>query len=150
MKTCNKCETEKPLEDFYRHPKTRDGRTPTCKHCSREYRNRKARECPEAVMLKGARFRAKKEGLPFDLTVGDLSIPDTCPVLGTPMSHNWGTAGHDGNSPSLDRIVPALGYVKGNVAVISLRANRMKSDASLDELRKLVQWMEKQEPTEGP
>jgi hypothetical protein len=48
------------------------------------------------------------------------------------------------NSPTLDRIIPSLGYVRGNVKVISMRANVLKHNASLDELKKLVAWLEKE------
>jgi hypothetical protein len=47
-----------------------------------------------------------------------------------------------GKSPSLDRIVPEKGYVEGNIAIISQRANTLKQDASLDDLRNLVTWLE--------
>jgi hypothetical protein len=42
---------------------------------------------------------------------------------------------------SLDRIVPELGYVKGNIAVISNRANSLKSNATLEELERLCAWL---------
>jgi len=50
---------------------------------------------------------------------------------------------HD-NSPSIDRMIPAKGYVKGNVQIISYRANRLKAHGSLEDLRKIVAWMERQ------
>lgn len=48
---------------------------------------------------------------------------------------------HDG-SPTIDRIINDLGYVKGNVIVISWRANRIKSDATLAELKAIVAFYE--------
>ena len=45
-------------------------------------------------------------------------------------------------TPSLDRFVPNLGYVKGNIRVISFRANRLKSDATIDEMRQVLAYME--------
>lgn len=79
-----------------------------------------------------AKTRAKKKGLPFDITIDDVVIPEVCPLLEIPLVK--GTVGFNGNSPSLDRVVPDLGYVKGNVWVISMRANSIKRDASLEEL----------------
>lgn len=88
---------------------------------------------PEKVLLRNARSRARAQGIPFALNVGDIVIPETCPVLGMKLSSS--TSGNAPNSPTLDRRVPAAGYVPGNIWVISYRANRMKSDASPEELR---------------
>jgi len=91
---------------------------------------------PEVALLSGCRITAKKRGLPFDLTPDDVSIPEKCPVLGIPLSRGVGV--RTDNSPSLDRIIPSLGYVKGNVIVVSMRANRIKNDATLEELRTIA------------
>lgn len=87
-----------------------------------------------------ARARAKKLELPFTITIDDIVIPNFCPILGIELKKGEGKS-HD-NSPSLDRIIPSLGYVPGNIQVISYRANRIKNDATLDELRKLVAHLE--------
>ena len=89
-------------------------------------------------MLNAARSRAAKRGLPFNLTVEDFSIPDTCPALGTEII----LEGDTDRAPSLDRLVPALGYVKGNVVVLSNRANRIKNDAEAHELRSIADFIE--------
>lgn len=87
----------------------------------------------EVRMLRAAKTRAKREGLPFDLDLSDVVVPDICPFLGIAIcKHNKGS--HQPNSPSLDKIDPAKGYVKGNVHVISYKANAMKRDASIQEL----------------
>jgi len=49
------------------------------------------------------------------------------------------------NSPSLDKLIPELGYVKGNITVMSVRANRIKNDATRQEIELLLHWMNKQE-----
>lgn len=91
-------------------------------------------ECnQEKMMLSRVKSYAKLKGLPFSLEESDIVIPDKCPVLGLTLQKNKDQAGP--NSPSLDKIVPNLGYIKGNVRVISQRANLLKSDASLEELR---------------
>jgi hypothetical protein len=88
----------------------------------------------------GARARAKKLGRAFVLTVDDVpEIPAVCPVLGIPIF--FAGKKHTDNSPTLDRIDSRLGYVRGNVAVISMRANKLKSDATPDEMLRLSQWM---------
>ncbi len=96
---------------------------------------------PRAKMIYAAKARAKKSGVPFDLQLDDFHIPAMCPVFHFPLNTNTaGSARFD--SPSLDRKIPHVGYVKGNVQVISHKANTMKSDASLAELRALVKFME--------
>lgn len=99
---------------------------------------------PERLMFYAAKRRAKKLGVPFDISVVDIIIPDTCPILGLTLMLNDG--GSRANSPSLDRIVPSLGYVKGNVQVISHKANTMKNDASADELRMFAEWVKRTMP----
>ena len=81
--------------------------------------------------LASAKTRAKQKGLAFDLTVDDLDIPDVCPILGLPFEL---TGPRSKMSPSLDRIVPELGYTKDNVRIISDLANRMKQEATKEEL----------------
>ena len=90
--------------------------------------------------------RSKKNKIPCNIDYEyALSIfPKNliCPVLGTKMS--WGrTTGVEGNSPSLDRIIPEKGYTKGNVEWISQRANILKNNATIEEVRKLEKWLAK-------
>ncbi len=94
----------------------------------------------ESAMLHGARYRAKKCGIIFAIGLSDVNIPERCPILGVELSMNVGFLGP--YSPSLDRIDPSAGYVPGNVWVISHRANRIKSDATLGELRLIVAALE--------
>lgn len=99
-------------------------------------------------MLSQAKIRARKFDLPFDLVLSDIVIPEVCPVLGIPLKRRFG--GRLPNSPSLDRMKPELGYVKGNVAIISWRANHIKNDARPEELRAVAEWVtqhEEESPT---
>lgn len=93
----------------------------------------------EHRMLLKAQERARREGLLCTITVDDIVIPDTCPVFGTPLV--WSDT-PTGDTPTLDRIIPMLGYVPGNIAVLSFRANRIKNNATLAELKQLVAWLE--------
>ncbi len=92
-------------------------------------------------ILGGAKKRAAEKGLEFDLTPEDIIIPARCPVFDLPLAIADRDPMHP-NSPSLDRIHNHLGYVKGNVIVVSRRANNLKRDATLDEMRKLVAFYE--------
>jgi len=87
-------------------------------------------------MLASAKWRARRDGVPFDLTLVDIKVLRRCPYLGIPIFVGDGRPGD--NSPSLDRLDPELGYVRGNVIVVSFRANQIKSDASPDELERIA------------
>lgn len=94
-----------------------------------------------------ARHRAKTLGLPFNITPDDIVIPTHCPVFGIPLSVQ--NDRHKDNSPALDRTIPELGYVKGNIEVISQRANVLKRDASVEELEKLVCYLRRVTQAKG-
>lgn len=86
--------------------------------------------------------RAKKDGTIFALTVQDIPhIPEKCPILGIKIVANT-KAGPIDSSPSIDRILPSLGYVPNNIRIISNRANRLRSDATSKELRLLAEDIE--------
>lgn len=87
---------------------------------------------PEHHLLSHARRRARAKGIPFNLTLADIHIPKYCPALGIELRVNEGVVA--ANSPSLDRIIPALGYVRGNVIVVSHLANAVKSYATVEQL----------------
>jgi hypothetical protein len=89
-----------------------------------------------------AKQRAKRKGLSFGLTLADLlPPPQQCPVLGIPLHYGAGRT-RDANRASLDRRDNKQGYMPSNVRVISYRANSLKSDATLAEMRRLVEYME--------
>jgi hypothetical protein len=90
-------------------------------------------------MLSRVKCRAKKFDIPFNLEEADIVIPEICPVLGLTLKRSTGRGSWKDCSPSLDRIVPKLGYVKGNVRVISARANLLKSNATAEELEKVLE-----------
>lgn len=90
--------------------------------------------------ITGAKVRAKKAGLPFDLKKEDVVVPEFCPVLGIPLFLS-DTGSKCANSPSLDRIIQEDGYVKANVQIISDKANTMKNDASPIELLLFACWV---------
>lgn len=93
-------------------------------------------------MLGNAKQRAARDGVPFDLKVADVVIPEFCPVLGLRIASSRGRPSDA--SPSLDKLRPELGYVRGNVSVISNRANRIKMNATAAELRRIADWMDAQ------
>jgi|SRR5579864_2327485 len=103
------------------------------------YKNGKS--APEYRMFDAAKSRAKRLDLSFNIEITDIKIPSHCPILGIPLSVS--VQYQSQCSPSLDRIIPKLGYVKGNIQVISQRANVMKNDASLEELEKFANYIQR-------
>jgi hypothetical protein len=95
------------------------------------------------MLVGSAKIRAKKAGVPFDLEPEDLSLPEFCPILGIKLEKGGPISERD-SSPSLDRLVPELGYTLDNVSIICHRANRLKSNGTAAELRAIADWMDAQ------
>jgi hypothetical protein len=101
---------------------------------------------PAKAIFNAAKQRSRKYGIPFTIEVSDVVIPERCPVLGIPLIFRVGHGKMQYDSPSLDRFIPAEGYVPGNIAVISCRANRLKSDGTPEEHEALARWMRAKRP----
>lgn len=95
------------------------------------------------VLFQKARQRARRKSVEFTILYDEVTWPTHCPVLGVKLDYSVGTKNRRsfGSSPSLDRMVPAKGYVRGNVYVISHRANMIKSNATAEELQKVADWV---------
>jgi hypothetical protein len=92
---------------------------------------------PQYCAFYDARKRSIEYSLPFDIEPEDIIIPETCPVLGVKLV----SGGPRDNAPSLDRVIPELGYTRGNIRVISFRANRIKSDARIIDLEAVIKYI---------
>lgn len=147
---CSDCKQLLLATDFY--PSKRGRKTITgdlvlsvCKKCSIE---RYKKLDPRRKLYYGAKRRAKTDGHEFTIQMEDIVIPEFCPVFGIKIEDGTGTGcrggGVNDNSASLDRIDNSKGYVPGNVAVISRRANRAKNDSSARELVSLLTYASKQ------
>lgn len=88
-------------------------------------------------MLGHARRRAIAKGVPFNLTADDFDIPTNCPVTGLELAVAAGSKCGRDNSPTLDRKIPDLGYVRGNVWVISKIANLHKGEEPMESVQEL-------------
>lgn len=93
------------------------------------------------LMWQLTRQRSKRAGIPFDLEPSDIVIPERCPILGIALDGQGTRDSRPDGTPSLDKVIPALGYVKGNVRVISMRANRIKDNATLEEIEAIARYM---------
>lgn len=103
-----------------------------------QWRRQYTKDHPEKRLLWAAKKRAKEHNLPFNLEENDIIIPLYCPYLGIKLSTTSQRGDSRENVCSLDKIVPNLGYVKGNVEVISHLANTMKSNATKEQLLKFA------------
>jgi len=93
-------------------------------------------------MWSRAKQRAQQKNIDFNIELSDIVIPKVCPVLKAPFEIATTGRGPGDFSPSLDRIIPELGYVKGNIEVISFKANRIKSDAGIEDVKSVLEYME--------
>jgi hypothetical protein len=163
VKVCKHCGRELPLSAFNKDASRRDGHGSRCRECLaahfktkyadpewRDNHNNRAKVWRKHLKdvdptrlwaidaLANAKMRAKRAGLPFTVNLRDVmgAVVDTCPLLGLPLIYAAGKI-HE-RSPTLDRKVCEHGYTKDNIAVISHRANRLKSDSTVEELQLLV------------
>lgn len=162
-KQCKGCGVEKPLDAFNRDKNRLDGRKSRCRECDavhfqqkyqdptwRAHHSQKAKQWRAKLKdadptrlwaydaLANAKMRSKRSGVPCSITMLDVMgvVVDTCPLLGLPLIYATGKI-HD-RSPTLDRKIGERGYTKDNIAVISHRANRLKSDSTVEELQTLL------------
>lgn len=163
-KECTCCKETKPLSEFHKGT-GKLGLRSQCKVCctkwntSERYKKMqdaknikrqdpkyKARESfmaqqrrkksPEKFLYAAIKSKAKRKGIEFNLTLEDIIFPEICPLLEIKLQMNKGHM--EDNSYSLDRIDNTKGYIKGNVWVISNKANKIKNDATLEDLQLLV------------
>jgi hypothetical protein len=138
---CKYCQQPQQPEEMEMTSRGRRSKS-CCKKCRYKRSAQWKRDRPNILLAQHARQRAKVNGWVFDLKNEDIVVPEFCPVLGIKLSMGDGKL-HD-FSATLDRIKPDLGYVRGNIAVISYRANRIKSNGTAEEVRKVADWMDAQ------
>lgn len=144
MKTCQICKNEKPLTEFHKNRTTTDGLDKRCKSCRKEEARKGRLNNYFVQYTRGKKSECKKKGIPFDLDAEYLESIWTgvCPIFNVELHKAVeGMGSH--KSAHLDRLNPDLGYIKGNVSWISCRANRIKYNASIEELKQIVDWMER-------
>jgi len=164
-KLCPACQQNLPLHEFNINNATADGRQRVCKVCDRAYQKQRRLKNPEGIrayskkyrednkndcvwrlkqLLSAAKARAKTKARDFTLTLEELISlypeDNRCPVFGFELE--WNSAGFRETSPSIDRIDSELGYTIDNCQVISWKANRLKADATLNELKQLIAFLE--------
>jgi hypothetical protein len=118
----------------------------SAKHPGRKaaHRRKLVTESPEKAIWYSAKFRAKRDNTEFTITTEDINIPLICPAIRQPIikeTIEGGKTGPKGNSPSLDRIDNDKGYIKGNVQVLSNKANTMKGNSTPQERINFALWV---------
>jgi hypothetical protein len=168
-KSCSKCNVIKDVTQFYRNTDSKDGLRSWCKSCchqqtkkyrtehpdivkqqdtlhSRQYRARQMVENPKLCkardMIYNARRRAREKNIEFSITLDNLpwQTQDYCRAFPW-VKLIWNNPKWQDDSPSLDRIDNSRGYVPGNVEIISLRANKKKSDSTFEEIHALHEYV---------
>jgi hypothetical protein len=137
MRKCNVCRTVRAMSHFQPSAHGRRGAESTCRSCKSDLVHIALRD-HRVRMWRAARDRSRESGMQFNIWPKDIELPDVCPFFDVPIEYTRPRlATPDGQGkdvpdfwPSLDRIDSSLGYVRGNIWVISQLANRMKSNAT--------------------
>jgi hypothetical protein len=149
---CSCCKLDLPVPEFGPREITR--RAKICRQCGygakrashiknpgrkRGYYERSRVKNAAKIIWLSARYRARRRGIPFSISLSDVIVPERCPVLGITLA--FSKDHREDCSPTLDRIDNAKGYAPSNIAVISWRANRIKNDATLEELLAITSFV---------
>ena len=139
--TSEETHKRKPLTEEQRKRKREYDRKRLASFDLDQCRNKKI-----ANMYYRAKNRAENKDLPFNITRQDIADvwpkDDYCPALRIPLKIKVGNKIPTDNSPNLDRVIPILGYVKGNIAVVSKLANSIMSSARPSEVIKVGKWFD--------
>lgn len=148
--TCIGCKLELRQNKFSRIDKNdaSKGIRCLCKSCSakkahreRERRKNNWKYKPSLIMLNNSKQRAKNKGIEHTLTLDDIIIPDYCPILGIKLE--TGNRKNHLNAPSIDRVDNNKGYTKDNILIMSVKANMLKKDATIEEIIMMGKFFEK-------
>jgi hypothetical protein len=143
LKKCSVCGKEFPLKTYHKlYKRNKKGNyvknnfRANCRSCENRRRRESYVKNPIKGILANVRQRCKKCNIDFNISEEDVLIPKICPILEIPLKR--GTKGDYDGSPTIDRLIPELGYVKGNVKVISMMANRMKTNATREQIQNFI------------
>lgn len=143
MKQCRICKELKEYTEFHKNKVNKDGFDNRCRLCRKIEARENYKKDPFVTLARSKKSECKKKGIDYNLDADYLRSLWTgiCPLTNQEI-----TIGNSGMGSSksghLDRTIPELGYVKGNVAYISGRMNRIKYDATLEELKLIVKYLE--------
>lgn len=140
-KKCKTCEKTKDETNFHKSPTNRDGLNSHCSECRSKASAKSYKKDWFQKTCNLKKSYCKTRNIPFDLDKEYLESiwTERCPVFNRPFVR------HDKKNdmcPAIDRLDPSKGYTKGNVKFISARANRIKYDASVEELKQVLAYVE--------
>lgn len=100
---------------------------------------------PDLEILTRNKFCRKKwwcthNNIPFELIYEDITWPKYCPALGIELNYN--TEARADDNATFDQIIPKLGYIRGNVAIISWKANKLKCNGTLEQFKGIIKYLE--------
>lgn len=160
-KTCNKCNEEKPLKEFYYH-RTRKVYAFSCRKCNSEsckiYQNKQRTDASINFIMstRAAEIRRGKKNteIPVAKNLGKLLIKQfelqngNCYYSGVKMTIRGFPADL---AMTVDRIVPEKGYVEGNIVLCCAIVNKIKTSLTINELfewiKKIKNNLEKTQPS---
>jgi len=133
---CRSCNRDKLAEDFSKHGSTMNGfDTSSCKQC-KVSKHKWSNVSIQKRIFNRIKSRASRKNIEFNLELSDIIIPEKCPVYNHIFIYNdtdW--------TYSVDRIDNSKGYTKENIQIISNKANRLKNNASVEDIEILLNWM---------
>jgi hypothetical protein len=158
------CKVEKFLTEFSKNVSAKDGLQYRCRSCDKDYQTKRRIENYETnldygrkyqakrrqnfeyrlkMLINASKQRAKNKNRQHEITVEDIKsiypVDGKCPIFGIDLV--FGDSGFRENSPSIDRIDSTKGYTVDNIQIISWKANRIKSYATVEELEMIVAYM---------
>ena len=155
FKLCRKCNKEVSYTKFRERKDTgwtdinNKLRYTYCRECEKKRFKEAYKKDPIPQMLSNSKIRAKAKNLAHNITTEDIKKvwpkDNICPVLKKPFEMGFKFGKTKSMAPSLDKIIPNKGYIRGNIVVISDIVNRLKSDASIEDLKKILNFYIKNE-----
>lgn len=146
---CYSCKQYKPLDCFDKNidkwfRAEKDSRCKECKRNAYLRRKEKNRGSKDLNRLLYERFhalkdRARKKDIQCNIDLQYLhelwnTQKGLCALSGIPMTYYF-DSGRVPTNVSVDRINSNLGYIKGNLQLVCMAVNQMKSDLTIEQLK---------------